>query len=71
MTKRLNLEISDDLHQYLTDLARRRSTTIADQVRRGLSVIKAADRQSALGRRHIGFVEDPGRLDVEIIGIID
>lgn len=71
MTKRLNLDISDGLHEYLTDLARRRGTTIADQVRRGLAVIKAADRHSASGRRHLGFVEDASRLDVEIIGIID
>lgn len=71
MSKRLNLEISDELHSYLTDLARRRGTTVADQVRKGLAVIKAADTHSASGRRHLGFVSDPSRLDIEIIGILD
>lgn len=71
MSKRLNLDISDELHAYLADLAQRRGTTVADQVRKGLAVIKAADTHSASGRRHLGFVSDPSRLDVEIIGILD
>lgn len=71
MSKRLNLDISDDLHAYLTDLAERRSTTIADIVRRGLAVIKAVDKHASGGRNHMGFVSDPSRLDVEIINVLD
>jgi hypothetical protein len=71
MSKRLNLDVSDDLHAYLADLASRRSTTVADIVRRGLAVMKAADAQVAVGRRHLGFVSDPTRLDVEIVGVME
>lgn len=71
MSKRLNLDISDDLHAYLTDLAVRRSTTMADLVRKGLAVIKAAERHAARGPVHMGFVSDPSRLDVEIVGVLD
>lgn len=71
MTKRLNLDISDELHAYLSDLASQRGTTIADLVRKGLSVIKASERQAAAGLPHMGFVSDPSRLDVVMIGIMD
>ena len=71
MSKRLNLDVSDDLHAYLADLAARRSTTIADLVRKGLAVIKAAEKHASGGRSHMGFVSDPSRLDIEIIGILD
>ena len=71
MSKRLNLDISDELHSYLSDLAERRGTTMADLVRKGLAVIKAADVHAASGRRHIGFVSDPSRLEVEIVNVND
>lgn len=71
MSKRLNLEISDDLHTFLTDLAVRRGTTVADLVRKGLAVIKAAERHAVRGPVHMGFVSDPSRLDVEIVGVLD
>ena len=73
MAKRLNLDISDDLHAYLCDLASRRQTTTADIVRKGLAVMKAADRymDSTSEPVHIGFVKDPARLDVMIVGILD
>lgn len=71
MSKRLNLDVSDDLHAYLSDLAARRSTTISDIVRKGLAVMKAADAQARAGRTHLGFVSDATRLDVEIVGILE
>lgn len=71
MSKRLHLLISDELHVYLNDLAERRGTTVTDLVRKGLAVIKAAEIHAAGGRMHLGFVSDPSRLDVEIIGILD
>lgn len=71
MSKRLNLDISDDLHAYLTSLAMRRGTTVADLVRKGLAVIKAAETHAAGGSLHMGFVSDPTRLDVQIIGILE
>jgi len=66
MAKRLNLDISDDLHAYLCDLASRRQTTTADIVRKGLAVMKAADRYMDSTSE-----PDPARLDVMIVGILD
>lgn len=71
MSKRLNVDVSDELHAYLTDLAARRQTTIAELVRKGLSVIKAAEKHSASGPLHMGFVRDVSQLDVVIMGLLD
>ncbi len=73
MTKRLNVDVSDSLHEYLCDLASRQQTTVSEIVRKGLAVMKAADRYMASTSEpvHLGFVDDPKRLDVLLIGVLD
>jgi predicted transcriptional regulator len=57
MAKRLNIEVSDDVAALLSRVAEKQQTTMTDVVRRALAVLKAA--------------EDPSKLDVELIGVMD
>lgn len=67
---RLNLEISQDVANLLDNLADNEDTTKAEIVRRALSVMKAYKDQIARGRTHMGFVENPAKLDAEMLGIL-
>lgn len=68
---RLNLELSEDLDQFLQKLANDEGTTKTEIVRRGLSVMKAFSQQIKSGNTHIGFVDDSSKLDTEMVGILD
>lgn len=70
MSKRISLEVSDDVAAMLKNIADEQETTTADMVRRALAILKTAHTQSKLGRAHIGFVSDPTRLDAEIVGVL-
>lgn len=71
MAKRLSIELSDDLAELLNRVADDQHTTMTDVVRRALAVIKAAEKQKSLGREHMGFVKNPEKLDVELVGVLD
>ncbi|MCH8686482.1 ribbon-helix-helix protein, CopG family [Pedomonas mirosovicensis] len=67
---RMSIELSQEVAAFLETLAQEQCTTRTEIIRRALSVMKAYRQQQERGRRHIGFVEDPSRLDVEIVGIL-
>ena len=71
MAKRLNIEVSDDVAELLIRVAEKQQTTMTDVVRRALAFLKAAEKQKTLGREHFGFVKDPSKLDVELVGVMD
>jgi len=68
---RLSIEVSQELSDFLDSIAASEDTTRTEIVRRALSVVKAFDGQRALGRTHLGFVDDPRKLDAEMLGILD
>ncbi|HEY4547628.1 MAG TPA: ribbon-helix-helix protein, CopG family [Pedomonas sp.] len=67
---RMNIELSQDVAAFLEALAQEEATTKTEIIRRALSVMKAYRQQKDRGRSHIGFVSDPAKLDVEIVGIL-
>jgi Ribbon-helix-helix protein, copG family len=67
---RLQFEISKDLDAEIEELAKQENTSKSEILRRGLSVMRAFREQSKRGRKHLGFVEDPLKLDAEMLGII-
>ncbi len=68
---RMNVEVSQEVADFLEQLAAEEETTKTEIVRRALSVMKAYKKQRAAGRDHIGFSSNPDNLDVEIVGILD
>ena len=68
---RMNIEVSEDLVNFLDEVAVEEGATKTEIVRRALSVLKAYKQQKHRGRSHIGFVKDPSKLDAEIVGVLD
>jgi hypothetical protein len=68
---RMNLEVSKDVADFLEELASSEDTTKTEIVRRALSILKAYKQQKAKGRNHIGFTDDPSKLEAELVGILD
>ena len=68
---RMNIEVSQEVADFLDQLAKEEETTKTEIVRRALSVLKAYREQKNRGRVHIGFASDPTGLDAEIVGILD
>ena len=64
---RLNLQLSEELYNELETLADESSTTRSDIVRRALALLKAA-HTGRKSKKHLGFTNDPERLDQELIG---
>jgi Arc/MetJ-type ribon-helix-helix transcriptional regulator len=67
---RLNIEISENLADFLDALAESEHTTRSELVRRAIAVLQAFHKQREIGRPHLGFVRDPERLDAEIVGVL-
>ena len=67
----MNIELSEEVADFLDELAKNEETSKTEIVRRALSVLKAYKQQKERGRSHIGFAEDPERLDAELVGILD
>lgn len=67
---RLNIEIGQQLADFLDALAEAEHTTRSEMVRRAISVLQAFHQQREIGRPHLGFVRDPERLDAEILGVL-
>lgn len=68
---RMNIEVTKDVAEFLEELAGEEGATKTEIVRRALSVLKAYKAQKQKGRSHIGFTEDPSKLDAELVGILD
>ncbi len=68
---RMNIEVSQEVADFLNLVAKEEQTTKTEIVRRALSVMKAYKNQRLAGRSHIGFTEDASHLDAEIVGILD
>ncbi|MES0127248.1 ribbon-helix-helix protein, CopG family [Mesorhizobium sp. M0029] len=68
---RMNVEVSQEIADWLDELARDEDTTKTELVRRALSVLKAYKKQKTLGRTHMGFTSDPSTLQAELVGILD
>jgi hypothetical protein len=66
---RLHLEISQELADLLNNVAKSESVTRSEIVRSAISLFGACREQRAMGRIHLGFVQDASRLDAEISGI--
>jgi hypothetical protein len=66
----LELVISAELDAEITEMAREAGIERADVLRRGLAVMKAFQMERREGRKHLGFVSDPGQLDTEIINVL-
>lgn len=64
------LDVDKDLYAWWKNLAQEEKTTMADMLRRGLSVVIAYDRKRK-EFPHIGFASNPEKLDVQIIGILN
>jgi metal-responsive CopG/Arc/MetJ family transcriptional regulator len=67
---RLNIELSEDLAKFLDGLADKEVVTRTEIVRRALAVLKAYDQQISAGNTHIGFTNDPKKLDAEMVGVL-
>jgi hypothetical protein len=65
---RVNLHITPEVEQTLTDLAREMGTTKTDVIRRGLRLMELVHTVQAEGR-HVGFVKDRSKLDTEFVGL--
>ena len=68
---RMNIEVSKELADFLEELAGTEGATKTEIVLRALSVLKAYKQQKEKGRTHIGFTNDPTKLEAEIVGILD
>ena len=68
---RMNVELSQEVADFLEELAEEEDTTKTEIVRRALSVLKAYKKQRERGRSHIGFTSHPENLEAEILGILD
>ena len=68
--KRLDINISRSLDRELMDIAESAGISREDVLRRGLAVLKAFRQQRSKGRKHLGFVSDPRKLDAEIVNVL-
>jgi hypothetical protein len=69
--RRMSIEVSTDLAAFWRELADREDVTLAEILRRGLSVMRAYEQQIEVGRTHLCFTSDPTKLDVEIVGVLN
>lgn len=68
---RMNIEVSQDVADFIEELAEDEGATKTEIVRRALSVLKAYKIQKERGRSHIGFTSHPEALEAELVGILD
>ncbi len=69
-TKRLSVNISDDLDKLIDELADDANITRADVVRRALAIMKAYKQQKNIGREHLGFTSDASKLEAELLNVL-
>jgi predicted transcriptional regulator len=68
---RMSIEVSQDVADFLEEVARDEDTSKTEIVRRALSVLKAFRQQKSKGRGHLGFASDPTTLDAEMLGVLN
>jgi predicted transcriptional regulator len=68
---RMSIEVSQDVADFLEEVARDEDTSKTEIVRRALSVLKAFRQQKSKGRGHLGFASDPTKLDAEMLGVLN
>lgn len=66
---RFSMTVSRDLDELLEKMAKDSGATKNEVVRNALKLYKAAVENTRRGR-HMGFADDPKRLDTEIVGIL-
>jgi hypothetical protein len=66
----MRLVVSREMVDLIEGLAAEEGVSETEIVRRGLAVMKAFKVQKKRGRRHLGFVMDPEKLDAEIVGML-
>ncbi len=68
--KELSVQISAELDFELTQMAVEAGVSRIDILRRGLAVMKGFRIAKLRGFRHIGFVTDPKKLDIEVVNVL-
>lgn len=68
---RMNIEVSQDLADFIEQMALHEATSKTEIVRRALSVLKVYKKQKSLGRSHLGFTSKAENLEAELVGILD
>jgi predicted transcriptional regulator len=68
---RMSIEVSQDVADFLEEVARDEDTSKTEIVRRALSVLKAFRQQKSKGRGNLGFASDPTKLDAEMLGVLN
>ena len=66
---RLNLQVSSELNRVLEEIADDTGSTRTDVIRQALALMRVAHQGKKEGR-HLGLVDDPKRLDTEIVGLL-
>jgi hypothetical protein len=66
---RLNLQVSNELNNVLEEIADSTGSTKTDVIRQALALMKVAHNAKRNGK-HLGVVEDPDKLDTEIVGLL-
>jgi len=68
---RWTMTLSADISEWLERTAREEGVKPKDIIRRGLSAVKLAQEQREAGRPYIGFVDDPAKLDLQFVGLVN
>lgn len=66
---RLNLQVSRELNNVLEEIAESSGSSKTDVIRQALALMKVAHNAKRSGK-HLGLVEDAGKLDTEIVGLL-
>lgn len=69
MKIRLNLLLSEEMNNILNEIAESSSSNRTDVMTQAVALMKIA-HSAKLEGKHIGFVYDVNKLDVEIIGLL-
>lgn len=63
MSTRLTLDLSDDVNERLTDIAKRSNISKAEAIRRALSLLSVAEKEVRQGRSLAVVKEENGKLE--------
>lgn len=66
---KLNLQMPEEMNSAISEIAREGGGSKSDVMRQALALICVAYLAKKSGQ-HLGFVDDPNKLDVEIIGLL-
>ncbi len=66
---RLTMVVSPEVRKLLQDYAAGMGVSVDEVVDRFVRLIGIYQQQRTVGRKHLGFVADPTKLDAEVIGL--